>query len=332
MKLIFTLIIFFLYFDAFTQQISSDLQDSGFKLNTIVAKNDTIIFLSSNLKSNIAKPTILFLQGSKAIPIFFKDTKGTFVNIPFNYKNYLSKFNFVIISRKGIPLLGDFPKDAVGYLDSFGKIPLNYIKNDNLNFRTFQAEKVIDYLCKQKWVQKDSIYVIGHSEGYRVAAKLASKSKKISKLICMSADPFNRTTEKVFRERINCFNNENDSISQSKIELFIKEYKGIESNIKQYKNDYELYNWMTYEKDISYENFKKFKNPILIVYGTNDIPATHNDLIPFLLKQDNITIKAFSDYDHNYFKNDYDLKGNLIESSFHWDDVFSFCVKWLLSK
>lgn len=324
--------IFILFFtNTFSQQNLVDLQASGFKSNMIVTKNDTINFITSNLKSNIAKPIILFLQGSKAIPISFKDSKETFVNIPFNYRKYLNKFNFVIISRKGIPILGNFPKDTSGYLDSLGKTPLNYIKYDNLRYRTFQAKTVINYLYKQKWVQKDSIYVMGHSEGYRVAAKLASKNKKISKLICMSADPFNRTTEMVFRERINCFNNENDSISQSKIELLIKDYKRIDSNIERYKNNYELYNWMSYEKDISYKNLKNFKNPILIVYGTNDIPATHNDLIPFLLNQDNISLKAFSDYDHNYFKKEFDINGKPIQESYHWDDVFDYCIKWLLS-
>jgi esterase/lipase len=332
MKLVFKLIFIFCCINSFSQQNLVDLRISGFKLNTIVTKNDTINFLSSNLKSDIPKPTILFIQGSKAIPIFFKDVKKSFVNIPFNYKNYLDNFNFVIISRKGIPILGDFPKDASGYLDSLGKTPFNYIKYDNLNYRTLQAKTVLNYLYKQKWVQRNSIYVIGHSEGYRVAAKLASKTNKISKLICMSADPFNRTAEMIFRERINCFINENDSIPQSKIDLLIRDYKDIKSNIKRYRNDYGLYNWISYEKDISYKNFKNFKNPILIVYGTNDIPATHNDLIPFLLKQDNISIKSFSDYDHNYFKKEYNQKGDSIEPSFHWDDVFSFCVKWLLSK
>jgi esterase/lipase len=332
MKLPFKLLLFLLCTTAFSQPILDDLKLLGFKLNTLVTKKDTIHFISSNVKSNIAKPTILFLQGSKAIPLFFKDAKKTFVNVPFRYRNYLNKFNFVIISRKGIPIAGDFPEDAGGYLDSLGKVPLNYIKHDNLKYRTFQAEAVINYLFRQNWVEKDSIYVMGHSEGYRVAAKLASRTQKIAKLICMSADPFNRTAEMVFRERVDSFRNENDSISQSKIELLQKDYKMIGNDIEQYKNDYELYNWMSYEKDISYENFKKFKNPILIVYGTNDIPATHNDLIPYLLKQDNIKVKAFADYDHNYFKKEFDNSGKPVDNSYHWDAVFEYCIKWLFSK
>lgn len=332
MKFPFKLLLIFGYSTVFSQAIDDDLKMSGFKLNTIVTKNDTINFIATNLISNTAKPTIIFLQGSKGIPIFCKDKNKSFVNVPFRYKNYLEKFNLVIISRKGIPLRGDFPKDARGFQDSLGNTPLNYIKHDNLKYRALQAEIVINYLYRQKWVQKDAIYVMGHSEGYRVAAKVAAKSKKTSKLICMSADPFNRTAEMVLRERINGFNSENDSISQSKIEMMLKEYKSVSDNIEKYKKDYAFYNWMSYEKEISYENFKRIKKPVLIVYGTNDIPATHNDLLPYLLKQKNITLKAFADYDHNYFKKEFDIEGKLIEESYHWDDVFEYCVKWLFTK
>lgn len=316
----------------FSQQNFNELKTTGFKKESIVTKNDTINIISTNVKTNIAKPTILFIQGSKAIPIVLKDSNDVFVNIPFDYKKYSDKYNFVMISRKGIPVLGNFQKHANGYLNEFGETPLNYKKYDNLSYRTFQSETVINYLYKQKWVQKDSIYVIGHSEGYRVTAKLATKTNKISKIICMSADPFNRTAEMVFRERINCFNNENDSVSQSKIESLIENFKKIGSNIKKYKDNYDLYNWMSYEKDMPYKNFKKIKKPILIIYGTNDIPATHNDLIPYLLKQNNILLKAFSDYDHNYFKKEFDKNGNAIEDSYHWDDVMNYCIKWLSIK
>jgi esterase/lipase len=330
MRQLFKIILILICFNAFSQSSKLDLQKSGFRLNTIIVKNDTIKFISSNIKADIPKPTIIFLQGSKGIPILLNDSKEIFANIPFDYKNYFDKFNFVIINRKGIPVIGNFPKDKTGYLDSLNKTPINYIKHDNLKYRTLQAETVLNYLYKQKWVQKDSIYVIGHSEGYRVAAKLATKNKIISKLICMSADPFNRISETIYRERISCFNSENDSISQIKIETLITDYKQIDENIEQYKNEYNLYNWMSYEKDMPFENFKKFKNPILIVYGTNDIPSTHNDLLPFLLNQNNISLKVFSDYDHNYFKKEFDVNGKQLEDSFHWNEVFEYCAKWLV--
>jgi esterase/lipase len=315
------------------QKEDTIIEKNGFQKINIISKKMNIPFLTISQNIKTKKPTILFLQGSMPIPTILKDSSGASTSIiPFQINSYLEKFNFVIIPRYGIPIIGSYEKDTNGYLDKNGKPPLEFIKNDNLKFRTFQAKTVLDYLYKQKWVQKDSIYVIGHSEGYRVAAKLATKTNKISKIICMSADPFNRTAEMVFRERINCFNNENDSVSQSEIESLIESFKSIGSNIEKYKDDYDLYNWMSYERDMPYKNFKKIKNPILIVYGTNDIPSTHNDLIPYLLKQNNILLKAFPDYDHNYFKKEFDKSGNAIGVTNHWGDVMDYCIKWLFLK
>ena len=88
---------------------------------------------------------------------------------------------------------------------------------------------------------------------------------------------------------------------------------------------------MSYNSELAFESLKKFSNPILVIYGTNDIAVSaHNDLLPFLLKDNNLTIKAYPDLDHNYFKKNYDKKGNLIDESYHWDDVFRDIANWLL--
>jgi hypothetical protein len=238
-------------------QINSDLyiQKTGFKEIDLKAKNDTIKFIFSS--TNKPKPTILFLQGSLPLPIVFYNEKITNTLIPFNLKPYLEKFNFIIIARKGIPLVGSYEKDPKGYLDNKGKVPNVYLQNDNLKYRTFQANEVLKYLYKQNWVKRDSIFVIGHSEGYRVASKLSENNKIINKLVCMSADPFNRTTEEIVKQRIKCLSNNQDSIFQSKINDFIDNYKGIGNNIEEYKDDHELYNWASYNSELTFESLKK---------------------------------------------------------------------------
>lgn len=317
----------------FSQTSSIDyVKNAGFKKNKIIVNNDTIVFISSNLESEIAKPTILFLQGSLPLPIIFKDKESTNTLIPFDIKPYTKKFNFVIIARKGIPLIGSYDEDSKGYYTRDRETPILYIQNDNLIYRAFQAKEVVNYLYKQKWVKKDSIYVIGHSEGYRVAAKISENNKKIAKLVCMSADPFNRITEEINKERYNYLIMDKDSISQIKISRLINDYKNISKNIEMYKSDIELYNWASYNSELTFNSFKKFENPILITYGTNDISSFHNDLLPFLLKGKKLTVKAFPDLDHNYFKNEFDKNGKNLENSYHWDDVFKSVVEWLLSK
>ncbi|PWB24244.1 hypothetical protein [Flavobacterium sp. HTF] len=300
--------------------------------NFLKTKTDSICFLTTINNSNLPKPTILFIQGSKPLPLIFYDDKEVNTIIPFDIKPYLKKYNFVVIARKGIPLIGSYEKDSNGYRKADGKIPEDYIKNDNLNYRVNQVKSVIAFLHKNNTVKKDSIFVVGHSEGYRVAAKAAENNNKISKLVCMSADPFNRITESILRERIECFKNDDDATSQNKIDKLISEYTNIEKDSKEFKNDIDFNNWASYNRHLSYESFKKFKNPMLIIYGTNDIGSTHNDLLPFLLPYKKITIKAYPDYGHNYEKREFDSNGKELESSYHWDDVFKDVTNWLLQK
>lgn len=330
-KLFFTIFLL-INLNLFSQDLEDKYitQNGLYKIN-IIQKNDTISFLTTNADKKIAKPTILFLQGSLPKPIIFHDSTGASVTaFPFEVDDYLKKFNFIIIARHGIPLVGSYEKDTDGYLDLNGKVPIEYVKKDNLKYRTFQAKSVLDYLYKQKWVQKDSIFVIGHSEGYRVAAKLSENNRKIAKLVCMSANPFNRIAEYVSKSRIETLSTSSDSLLQKEIEQDINSFKNIPKNIEVYKNDYEEYNRMSYNSVISFESFLRFKKPILITYGTEDIGSLNNDLLPFLLRETKLTMFVYPDLDHNYNKKEIDKNGNELESSYHWDSVFKDIQNWLL--
>ncbi|WP_431243755.1 hypothetical protein ACQ9BO_04170 [Flavobacterium sp. P21] len=295
----FFLIIFFSNLNAQNKD-EYFVNKANFAEKFIKIKKDTITFLISKSKSIINKPTILFIQGSGPLPIVFYDDKSVNSIIPFSIKEYSDKYNFVIIARKGIPLIGTYDKDATGYLNKQGKIPFEYTRNDNLEYRVWQVKQVLNYLHKN--FNKESIFVIGHSEGYRVASKLSENNRKISKLVCMSADPFNRITENILRERIGCFEKKDDVSSQLEIDKLIDDYKNLSRSKIEYKNSIGFVNWLSYNENFSYESLKKFKNPILIVYGGNDIGSIHNDLLPFLLPKTNITLKAYPNYGHNFEK------------------------------
>lgn len=307
------------------------IKQNGFYKINIISKKDTISFLTTNKDKRIAKPTILFLQGSLAKPIIFHDSTGASVTaFPFEIEEYTKKFNFIIIARHGIPIVGSYENDTNGYLGKDGKVPMEYVRKDNLKYRTFEAKSVLDYLYKQKWVKKDSIFVIGHSEGYRVAAKLSENNSKISKLVCMSANPFNRIAEYVLKSRIETLSTSSDSLLQKEIEEDTYSFKNIPKNIEEYKNNYELYNRWSYNSVLSFESLLKFKNPILVTYGTEDIGSLNNDLLPFLLRETNLTMFVYPDLDHNYSKREFDIEGNQLESSYHWDRVFKDVQNWLL--
>ncbi|WP_445710172.1 acyl-CoA thioester hydrolase/BAAT C-terminal domain-containing protein [Flavobacterium sp.] len=323
----FSLFFLFLTLSIFSQ--SKELKEIGFEKIVLKTKSDTIFFIKSINDEKIKKPTIIFLQGSLPLPIIFKDKDDIFTLFPFKTDEYLSKYNLILIARKGIPLIGDFEKDSNGYKDENGNVPFEYIKHDNLTYRVQQAEEMLNFLYKQKWVDKKAIYVVGHSEGYRVAAKLSENNKKITKIVCMSADPFNRSVEEILKYRFESYNQSNDSISQKAINAITKDHLSI-GKIEEYKNDYDLYNWASYDEKLIFESFKKIKVPVLVVYGTDDFKSFHSHLLPFLLKEKkDFFVKAYPDYDHNFFKKEFDDKGNPLEDSYNWDEVFRDCVHWL---
>ncbi|MGG7035721.1 MAG: acyl-CoA thioester hydrolase/BAAT C-terminal domain-containing protein [Flavobacterium sp.] len=305
------------------EKTSLYLEKTGFKKIDIKAKKDTIQIITSSQDSQKPKPTILFLQGSTPMPVIFYRRNNAKTILPFDPKPYLDKYNFVIIARKGVSLVDAFDKDYVI------KGPKEYELHNNLKYRTFQADETINYLYKQKWVKKDSIFVVGHSEGSDIGAKVSENNNKMTKLVCMSSNAFSRSSEYVFQTRLKCLSDNNDAVHQSEIDLIYQDFKNIDDNIEIYRNEPEMYNWASYEKYNPYQSLQKFKRPLLVTYGSDDTKSLYNDLLPFLLDKTKLTLKVYPDYDHNYFKKEFDSQGKEIESSYHWDEVFADVVKWI---
>ena len=298
-----------------------------YKINQIIKEKDTINFITLSSNYEEKKATILFIQGSRSIPIIFLDNGVKKVNLPFDYKNYLSQFNFVIINRKGTPIISEF--ELIN--EVINKPSLEYTKNDNLIYRENQVKKVIKYLRNQNWVDKKRFYIVGHSEGYRVAAKVCENNHFVKKLVCMSSDPINRITEKIVNLQIENLQTQKDSINTQKIINNINNFKSI-GIVNDYKNDIELYNWASYEKFTSVNSFFKYKNPLLVLYGSNDNKAFNNYLLPFILNKKNLELKIYPDLDHKFIKKEFDKEGNSLEDSYHWDRVFKDVVDWLLNE
>lgn len=297
---------------------------SDFNKIEIVAKNDTITFIQNTSNKN-NKPTIVFVQGSLPISLILKDNNDLWINLPFDYTKFDKDVNLIIINRKGVPLISEY--------NDYSKLQNNpsnkYLKNDNLYYRVFQVEEVLKYLKKQKWIEKEKLFIVGHSEGYRVAAKVAERNPKIKKIACLAADPLNRISENIIRLQQENIALENDSIRVSKIYKEINDYKNLKNfNVKEK----DMMNFVSYNENPPINSFKKYKNPLLISYGTNDVRAFNNNLLPLLINKKNLELKIYPDLDHNFIKKEFDNEGNPLEDSYHWDRVFKDVVDWLLNE
>ena len=295
-----------------------------FKKVNLFSKKDTITFIHSTFNEK-PKPTIVFIQGSLPNPIVLNEDGYKWANLPFDYTKFIKEVNLVLINRKGVDLecnINDFEKIQQSPT-------VEYLKNDNLDYRVFQVEEVLKFLKKQKWVNKENLFLVGHSEGYRVTAKAAERNRKIKKIVCLAADPINRISENIIRLQIENTQMNNDSTRVSKIYKEINDFKNLQ---KFDKGDYDMNNFVSYNENPPYKSFEKFKNPILICYGTNDVRAYNNNLLPLLINKKNLELKIYPDLDHNFLRKEFDKNGNAIEDSYHWDSVFKDVLEWLLNE
>jgi hypothetical protein len=91
--------------------------------------------------------------------------------VPFDLDRIPDDYIFVLISKKGIP----FSADRETYKPS-----QTFLKNESLNYRVWQGDKVINDLTKHYIKNPNKVVIIGHSEGADVVARLGHTNKKIT--------------------------------------------------------------------------------------------------------------------------------------------------------
>ena len=326
-KIITTGIFSLLTFCCLAQQRHSLSQDNDFVVKHIYTKNDTITYIHSKTDLNSRKPLLIFLQGSLAKPLFCCEGNYCQSILPFNYKKYLDRYNFAIIARKGIPIEGSFT-DAEGFKDKQGKPPIEFMENDNLEYRVFQLQNVTNNLKKEKWVDHSKIYIVGHSEGYEVLAKFGEKDKIANKYVFMSGSPFNRTTEYILQERLKQYSSKNisDNIEEN-INKHLK-FRDYYLELENQQKSLVAKNWYSYNKEFAYKSLNKIKTKSLIINGTLDNNSIHNDMLPLLVDTKIFDIKNLPGLDHNFFSKGKDELNNEIDI-FGWDTVFEMVINWI---
>ena len=327
-----TLILFLLFLQNTLFAQADVAKKLGFTTFFIGNKDEKIECIVADLDLSKPKPLAIFVQGSGAMPLFLFDTvkKDTTFMMPFDVKKYAQDVRFVFIHKRGIPTLGDID----GKYFDFEKMSLEFLEHEKLENRVKRIEKVVDFLSKQKWVDKKKIYLIGHSAGYRVTADVAAKSKKLAKVVCMSANPFSRNIQYVREQRLKMHRGEiSDTLATNNLDTIFTQYasslnyKFDESQAKYtafYASD------ISYNKTFSIDNLLKINVPLLITYGSADIGALDNDMIPYFFIQKNkwnFEMKCYPNLEHNYLK--LDKNGKILER--HWQDVLDDVVKWLKS-
>jgi len=259
----------------------------------------------------------------------------SFINGIFPFMKLYRKFNIVVISKPGIPLV--LPNNGYFWKNISKKETDIYYTCNKKDYYISAIKQVYDFARKKNLILKDSNYIVGHSQGYGVVAKYASLyPDDFDKIVCMSSSIYN-----IPAIRVNQYNKK--SILQSHNQIDIKE--SIDSIYQDFENIYTLAHDksrkyhkyyaanLTLWRDLTIDYLIIIEKPILVVYGMDDIDAVDNSVLPVIFiakRKTNLSIFAYPNYDHNYFSKEINSEGSIVLKKKHWHEVFIDVSNWLL--
>lgn len=307
---------------------------------SIKTKNDTIEFILPNGNIDTIKPVLLFCQGSLPIPLIIALPNGQKIIASlnnFDYKKISNEYHLVVISAPKTPAvvgLQNLNKQYCFVPDTSKQNIYSslYINNNYLGNYTARTKKVIDYLYKQKWVDKERIYVLGHSQGSKVAIEASINNKKVTKIGYLSGNPLGRIDQLIREQRESCKSGKiSIEESQREIQRIYKMWETINSNPNSNSTAYGDPNraWTSFSKPIL-DKMLKLKQPLFVGYGTSDITASFCDLLPiYFLSSGKINFehKPYLGLEHNFFE--VDKYGGINYYKCHWQEVMNDFDKWL---
>jgi len=299
----------------------------------IYTETDTIEYIKIGTDTLTAKPTILFLQGSLPSPLVFDLGSFKPINLPFDYKALTDKYNMIEITMPRTPVIA-----GKGHLNQqYCYVPdtadedsfkTSYLRDNYLQNYVDRTNHVIADLLKRQWVLQDSIHLIGHSQGAKIATVVASENSHVASVALLGFNAFGRFDEYIRRERQKLKSGQISGEEYKKnIEAHYQRWAEINETPKDFEKGHNA--WTTFSIDYTPYLFK-INIPIFIGYGTEDIIADNCDLLPIKFIQNgktNLTLKPYIGLDHNFFelkdgKPDY-------KNGKRWTDVVKDIVKWM---
>lgn len=283
-------------------------------------------------KNDVPKPTIVFIGGSGFAPLF---VNGLFYGFPFNMYQFADEYNFVVMSKPGIPIFCDSTSNKYinqtftqgYYVENSGEVPELFLKKNNRPYYVKSYQVILDFLLKKKWVLKDEMIVMGHSQGSKIAVQLSLQDDRVTRFILL-APGSNRFYESIRKIRVSQFRNEQSvEAAQHKIDSVYLRHDSLLTNID---NNDDFFDGGTYYSygSFNYPSFNEIllntDKKTLVLYGTSSMQDLDCDFLPFLLQKQikkNIKVVPLIGYDHNFFTNELKKDGKTYQKVFHWNDV-----------
>lgn len=301
--------------------------------------SDTISLIVVDTALQEKKPVFLFCQGSLPKPLFAKiDGYGTYMFgggvQNFNYKEISEEYYIVVISMPATPVLveGENLDPQFNYIpdpSKPGAFSTDFLAADYLDNYVARGLTVLEFLQKQSWVDTSKLVVAGHSQGAKIAGKLAKAFPGITHLGLFSANPFGRVDETIRRARYQAQQGQitwemADSVMNQTYDF----YKSTFSE-KAVQENPSLKAWNSFSETF-YDDWLGLNILIYLAYGTADRTADLCDLIPLYFTaagKNNLTLKRYIGLEHNFFE--IDQTGQVNYEAPHWPQVMTNFLDWI---
>lgn len=338
---IVSLLVFSVFDLAFGQHTQRSV--GGYTVFTIPFEKDSVTFAvvakSSELKTK--KPIFLFRQGSLPIPLFTinpKNNRPSLTELPISCYDHEADYHSIMIAKPGIPLIEN---DA--YLDTLfntrnnpkpAMYPRKYQAQNYLDYYVRQTNAVLKFVLQQPWADSKRVVVTGGSEGYAVAIKTAYTNPRVTHLIAFSGFLDGRQQGIIREERMKGYTGEyTQEQAQQSVEGLQQRWIQICADSLNTSAKVGDPNRTTYSFSTDYERYLiALEIPILIIYGTADVGATSNDMLPLEFARRgkrNLVVKAYPNHDHTFYKLTFDDKGKVISKVYNGVTVEKDYFQWL---
>jgi pimeloyl-ACP methyl ester carboxylesterase len=258
-----------------------------------------------------AEPTsatlVLYCQGSLPVPFFLTDDRGVFSTIPFPFDSLKTNYQFVFISKPGVPLATtiDRVNERYVFVDDTGKMPATYTDRNYLEYYVSTTNQVLEVLLAAR--QYERVIVMGHSQGARVAAQVAATNPQVTHLVYLSGNPLGRYDQLIREKReAQLLGLLTDEEAQAAIEALYQRWKAVHTNPEDLDTQYGDSNktWTSFSTS-TLDEFLSIDLPIFVGYGTRDIVSRYCDLLPLHFIEagkDNLELRAYPGYDHSFYR------------------------------
>ena len=334
-----TFILLIIIYSNITFGQSGRIIDNKVTMFSLEESNDTIDFIIVDTLLNKRKPIFLWCQGSLPLPLFFEiENYGNYFSgggiSNFDYQEIVENYHLIVISMPKIPVVGKKENLNNQYLhvpnlEKPNEFSLEYIKADYLENYVNRANTVLNYLKDKKWIDTTKLVVSGHSQGTKVATKIAGANKSVTHLGLFGANPFGRIDQMIRTARFNAqIGKISWAAADSSINRYYQLYKNA-YNVDSLKVDPGLIAWKSFSETF-YDDWLNLNIPIYLAYGTEDRVSDLCDLVPlFFIEQgkDNLTLKRYIGLEHNFFE--VNEEGKVNHKKKHWEDVMSAFISWI---